>query len=245
MRARVALILIILGLLMAVTAAPVSAGGGSLAIANADGGIGKGFDSLFGGPWTEGVSGCPSGAYFDTDRYRSALEFPLTDLPPEATVLSATLTLHASTQFTFIQHAMYGYAGDGSITEPDIQVTGTPILFTPITNGALADYDVTSLVTAATISAGSAGFSIRPDPESVTTFDSFVCGDGFIEELGPVLTITYDLPNPPTPGTSSLPNAATAPPPTGSPLAAIGFGLLLIGTLGSVAVANLGVVRRR
>ena len=91
MRARVPLILIILGLVMAFTAAPVSAGGGSLAIANADGGIGKGFDSLFGGPWTEGVSGCPSGAYFDTDRYRSALEFPLTDLPPEATVLGATL----------------------------------------------------------------------------------------------------------------------------------------------------------
>jgi uncharacterized repeat protein (TIGR01451 family) len=45
---------------------------------------------------------------------------------------------------------------------------------------------------------------------------------------------------------ASLPNAATAPPATGSPLATLGFAALLIGTLGVLVVANArGVARRR
>ena len=47
---------------------------------------------------------------------------------------------------------------------------------------------------------------------------------------------------PPTPVASTLPNAAVADPATGSPLLALGFAALLIGSLGTLAFAN---VRRR
>lgn len=44
---------------------------------------------------------------------------------------------------------------------------------------------------------------------------------------------------------ASLADAATAPPSPASPLAALGFAAVLIGSLGVLAVANLGVMRRR
>ncbi len=42
-----------------------------------------------------------------------------------------------------------------------------------------------------------------------------------------------------------LPNAAMAQSGAGSAWVALGFAILLIGSLGALAVANLGVVRRR
>jgi hypothetical protein len=197
MRARVVLILIILGLALAVTAAPVAATSGSLVVGNqgADGEVGGGFFSVSGsGVWMVNPT-CHTGhsedEFLSVD-FRFALEFPLTGLPADATITSATLSLHTGAHQDASQTAVYGYAGDGSVQPADVAVTGTPVLFTPTTSNAREDHDVTTLLTPDVVTAGWAGFSLRQEPLG-TTFAGWTCPDG---ELFPVLTVNYTTPDP-------------------------------------------------
>lgn len=244
---RLLLTLIALGLTLALTAAPTAAGGGSLAIGNggADGEIGASFEGDPGAAWGAlGFCGFVGYSSILDNHFRTALEFPLDDLPAGATIVSASLGLAAAEGVLagFVQHAIYGYAGDGSITAADVEVTGTPVLFTPSAPAVRETHDVTSLMTPAMVSAGWAGFSLRAEPTPANNTDDFACPS---EGVYPILTITYDLPNPPTP-VASLADAATAAPNTGSPLAMLGFALLLMGSLAALILVNAqGVVRRR
>ncbi len=60
----------------------------------------------------------------------------------------------------------------------------------------------------------------------------------------PVTTTVLAALPPPTPA-ASLADAATAPLAPGTPLAALGFAALLIGSLGVLVVANAGGVASR
>jgi hypothetical protein len=247
MRARVVLILTILGLAMAVTVAPVAAGGGSLSIgsAGADGEVGGGFVSSDGGTtWV--ASGqpafCNTGVGPTGEQFRFALEFPLDDLPASATVTSATLSLRQnSSSFGIHPQAIYGYPGGGSVGVADATVSGLPVAFTSTTTASREDHDVTALLTPGVVIAGWAGFSLRQEPVAqMFTFSGWDCPANLFSSLFPIMTITYDLPATPA---ASLSDAATAPPATGSPLATLGFGLFLVGALGAVAFVNRGARR--
>lgn len=251
---RLLLTLIALGLTMALTAAPVSAGGGSLSIGDdgLDGEIAGQFSTTVGsGSWNEDPS-CDGVVYenvaaFDTET-RTAYEFPLAGLPANATITSVTLSLDGRAVGAR-QVEIYGYAGDGAITQADILVSGTPVVIDAegsIVFDGYDAHDVTSLVTAAAVTAGWAGFSLRLAVVDGTTGGNvYGCPDDDGNGLTPLLSIQYDLPNPPTPAASLL-DAATADPVTGSPLEMLGFALLLLGSLGTLILVNAqGVVRRR
>jgi hypothetical protein len=235
---RLVLTLIALGLTVALSAAPVAAGGGSLAIGNAgaDGEVGGGFSSDDDGvTWTSSILGCATGGPFlGADELRFAVEFPLSGLPANASITGATLSVRNSFGAFSHQTALYGYPGDGSITAADVQVGGTPILFTPAT-ATREDHDVTTLMTAGMVSVGWAGFSFRQDPLGTAGPEFWDCPNN---AAYPILTIAYDLPNPPTPVASGLPNAAMDGSADTSPLLALGFALLLLGSLGTLAFAN-------
>jgi hypothetical protein len=228
---RLVLILIALGLTLAVTAAPVAAGGGSLSIGAADGLVVGGFLSTDGTTWASQPGTCFTGTWFPPQAEgRFALEVPLAGLPAGATITGATLRLQVNPPpFGLEQQAMYGYAGDGVIQATDVQVSGTPMFFTP--DVFPHEFDVTTVLAPAMVSAGWAGFSIREDPLQPLAQGgaSWRCGES-------VLTITYDLPNP-TP-VASLPNAAMDTSADTSPLLALGFAALLFGSLGTLAFVN-------
>jgi hypothetical protein len=238
--------LIILGLTVAVTAAPVAAGGGSISIGDggADGEFVGTFDSTVGsGVWNQGPPPlCDFVAYRNIAAQdvetRSAIEFPLPALPPGATITGATLSLNGRTVDDPAPIAIYGYAGNGTTEEADVTVTGTPALVPPPPSPQFVDvdYDVTDLVTPAMFTAGWAGFSFRlSDLGDGTNGSVFQCTE---DPAFPVLTITYDLPNPPTPAASLL-NAAMGDSGIGSPWAAAGFAALLLSALGALALASV------
>lgn len=242
MRARVALTVMTLGLTLAVTAAPVVAGGGSLAIGNggADGELAVGVRSVNGGEWM-GEDFCRTGALTEPPtEFRFAVEFPLAGLPTGASITHASLSLFTTRHDLAQQTAIYGYPGNGLISVADMQITGTPVLFTPTLSTAREAHDVTALLTADVLTAGWAGFSLRQEPLGTNPAD-WDCPD-----LGtyPILTIQYDLPNTPVP-VASLASTALADPKTGSPVVALGIVSLLIGSLGALAMVNVrGAVSR-
>ena len=125
-RARVVLILTTLGLALALTASPVAAANGSFEVQ----GVGGGFFSMSGsGVWFANPT-CYTGHVEDPDLpldFRFALEFPVTGLPADATITSATLSLHTPADDEAFQTVVYGYAGNGSVEPADVAVTGTPV----------------------------------------------------------------------------------------------------------------------
>jgi hypothetical protein len=164
--------LTVLGLLVALSVAPVSAGTGSISIGNGgdDGEIGDSFFSVdFGQLWRwSGLCDGDVGTAFDTHfnawvEARTALEFPITGLPAEATITSATLSLSHAYGNETETLAIYGYAGDGTIDAADVVVTGTPVTFASATP-VVENHDVTAFITPDVIAAGWAGFSIRAEP---------------------------------------------------------------------------------
>jgi hypothetical protein len=191
-RAKVVFILIILGLALAVTASPVAAASGSLVVGPGPGG---GFFSVSGsGVWMVNptcYTGHTEDEFLSAD-YRFALEFPVTGLPADATITSATLALHTAVPSEAGQTAIYGYAGNGSMEPADVAVSGTPVLFTPTNSNDRESHDVTALFTPDVVTAGWAGFSVRQEPLG-TTFTNWTCPDG---ELFPVLTVNYTTPDP-------------------------------------------------
>jgi hypothetical protein len=174
--------------LMAVAAAPVAAGSGSLPIST--GQVSDSFETTDGGTtWV--VLGLPGYCRSGTGAASTLsfnLEFPLTGLPTGATITGATLALRSSSTQGFALHAIYGYAGDGSITALDAAVSGSPVTFTPTTTASREDHDVTSLMTAAMVTAGWAGFAVRQEPPEAATFTSWDCIN---TALYPILTIEY------------------------------------------------------
>jgi hypothetical protein len=196
MRARVGRILIILGVALAVTAAPVAAASGTLVVGNGglDGEVGGAFFTITGsGVWMSNPGGaCTTGHVEDPDfplDLRFALEFPLSGLPADATVTSATLSLHTTAHQDAGQTAIYGYAGNGTMETADVEVTGTPVLFTPTSSNDREDHDVTAVLTPG---AAWAGFSVRQEP-MLTTFANWSCPT---DTLFPVLTVNYTTPDP-------------------------------------------------
>lgn len=250
MIARTWFLLVAFSLLLLTSAHPAVAATGTLTIGDGDGEVGVGMRRLIAPGstenWFQDGHGCWTGSqaepvgYFD---YRFALEFPLDELPDDATVTGATLALRAVTPAVAEQTGIYGYAGDGAITAADMDVTGTPVLFTPTTS-LRETHEVTALLTADVIAAGWAGFSLRQeplrdDPRRVATWE---CpGTDFF----PILTIEYSVPDPeptatPTPSPTATPAptvepSPTAPTPTESPGAGMLPDTALGGTGGLVA----------
>jgi hypothetical protein len=187
-----------MGLLLAVSVAPVSAGTGSISMGNggADGEIGLGMVSIDGGPWhSENLCG-DVGTLYDIHleawvEGRTSLEFPISALPAAATITSATLSLSHSGGNASETIAIYGYAGNGTIDPDDMVVTGTPIVFSSAAP-VVDDHDVTTMLTPEVISAGWFGFSIRAEPPVFTDLGSahsFECPEHLHY---PVLTIEYE-----------------------------------------------------
>jgi hypothetical protein len=192
MRARVVQILIILGLALAATASPVAAASGSLVVGP---GVGGGFFSMDGSVTWMAYSACYTGHVDDPDLpldFRFALEFSLTGLPADATVTSATLSLHTPAANDASQTAVYGYAGDGSVQTADAAVGGASVVFTPQNSNDRVNYDVTALLTPGVVAAGWAGFSVRQEPLG-GTFAIWSCP---ADVLFPVLTVNYTTPDP-------------------------------------------------
>ena len=186
------------------------------------------------------VGGTESPAGDDVERrdeWRFALEFPLAALPDDATVTAATLEMVG--EGDNLQVAIYGYAGDGAITSPDVDVSGTPVLVEPHFDPVRLFHDVTELLTAEVIAAGWAGFSIRQEPLGPNQPYRFFCPLEVRErggDLFPILTIEYSLPDPeptlvPTPAAADLPNTATSLMRPTDGWAAITVGALLFPTV--------------
>lgn len=162
--------LAVLGLLVALLVAPVSAGTGLVSIGNggADGEIGDSFSTVDGGQWLwNGMCDGDVGTLFDSRigwiESRTALEFPITTLPAGATITSATLALSHAYGNASETIAMYGYPGDGTISDADMVVTGPSVTFASATP-VYEDHDVTALLTPEVIASGWAGFSLRAEP---------------------------------------------------------------------------------
>jgi hypothetical protein len=201
---RLILILTVVGLLLAISVAPVSAETGSITIGNggADGEIGNTFSSINGAPWQwDGQCYGDVGTAYFVDvgwwvEARTALEFPLTGLPADATITSATLSLSHSVGSASDTIAIYGYAGDGTHDAGDVLVAGTPIVFSSAAP-VIDHHDVTALLTPAVVAAGWAGFSLRAEPPILTDLGSahaFECPQML---HFPVLTIEYFREDPP------------------------------------------------
>jgi hypothetical protein len=161
--------------------------------------------------------------------WSTTFEFNLSGIPTDATIVSATLTMTDTDGDNADPMRIYGYPGDGITTSADHdQAPGTPVDFTPAGTTA-EDHDVTSLVGAAQLGTGWAGFLVVPDTSNFSTVHHTLdcSGDpGF-----PVLSVTYGPPS-----GAPLPDAAMDEPGP-SPLAAIGGTLLVIAAL--VAVGRL------
>jgi hypothetical protein len=178
---------------------------------------------------------------FDT---RIVWEFPLDELPTGATITSAILTVQSSGGPTG-GLLVSGFAGNGAIDLSDGAGGGSSIPFPGVPFSTNAAWDVTSQMSAAMAASGWAGFTVQG------SFDRTVHGaDGYAtvhrlvcpqqQQGPPTLTIAYDL----APPASNLPNAATPEPGPTSDLAILGFGLLLIGSMGALAVASARVRTR-
>lgn len=250
MKRRRVMLSISAGLLLAVSLSigGVSAGGGSLVILN-DGEVSNSLTSPIvwsGTAWPDpapadfGGGFCGDMEFFviSDDGYdqRMAIEFPLDDLPPGATVTSATLSI-ADVGFVGA-FQLRGYAGDGAIAGADMTVGGSHLTITP-PSLVLETYDVTTLMTGAMISSGWAGFSFSTD------FDRSVHGaDGYAgwhrfrctgdQVFPPSLAIEYDL----APAATELPDGAMAPPGPAQPVSVLGAGLLLLAALSTLAVVS-------
>jgi hypothetical protein len=93
---------------------------------------------------------------------RFALEFALGALPPGATILSTTLTLHLPVAPGGMQSAeVHGYAGDGTIQASDLSTTNYLTVFHP--NALSIDISIDPGFLQDLLSAGEgfAGFAIR------------------------------------------------------------------------------------
>ena len=251
-RATTSVLLASFGLFLMASPAPVVAATGTITIGDegADGEVGVGLRRLIAPGstenWFQDGHGCWTGSeaqavgYFE---YRFALEFPLDTLPDDATVTGATLALRTSRNDLAQQTAIYGYAADGTIAAADVDVTGTPVLFTP-TTAQRQTWDVSSLLTGEVIAAGWAGFSFRQEPlqSDPRTLGSFDCP---INALFPILTIEYSVPDPeptptpaPTPTATPAPTAEATPTPTGTSTDSPSAGMLpdtAVGGTGPIA----------
>jgi hypothetical protein len=257
MRRRVALatatsMLLILGL----SAGLVSAGGGTLVIGDGPGGADAEDHESFGIllTWDGSAWPDPAGSDFapatcgDVEwtggglngdpelggEIRMVLEFPLVGLPAGATITGVTLSLRDVAFGAGDEFLTRGFGGNGTPEAADAVAAGTPLVFAPTTTADYEDWDVTTLMTPAMVSAGWAGFVLAPDfdrsdLDAPSNFHRFRCFDVF-----PILTIEYDLPPP----ASSLPDAATAPPTSVQPIGLLGLGLFLAAMLGTVAVVS-------
>jgi uncharacterized repeat protein (TIGR01451 family) len=206
MRARVTLILLLLGLAIATIASPVAAG---LPVASADLAITKsdtpdpvaagatlsyavtienlGPDDATGVSWTDtfppqlapGLQGWPAG--WTPSTVGNTITF----------TASAPLTVAAGPQQFLLEFTVNPSVPDGTILTNSATVTSSAVDPTPANNSASAQTTV-----------------VAPPPAA------------------------------------SLADAATAPPATGSPLATLGFGLLLIGALSAMVMVNVRRVVR-
>jgi len=238
--------LAIVCMLSAALTSTAAAGAGSISIGDqgADGEVGAGFQQIMGawlpfGPCRTGVEIVgPQGV-----EYRFALEFPLASLPDDATITGATLAIRTASSDGANQTAINGYAGDGSITSADVQVGGSMVLHTPSTEDR-EDVDVTSLLTSDVVSAGWAGFSLRQQPIVLIQNAAWDCP---AEDLYPILTIEFSVPDPPAPTPTATATATASPAPVALPNTATPSGgswAASFAVLTVVAVVGLLTARR-
>jgi hypothetical protein len=158
---------------------------------------GRGLDSFL----DENFTCCMDGGFLVATRNMSfeeriAIEFALGALPSDATITSATLTLHATgAPLPVIPNFadVHGYAGDGAITVADMTVSN--LLTTFAVNGAgqvdisLDPGFIQGLLTA---DEDFAGFMLRQAtvPSGVLSFWS---SDSGFEEFFPTLALEYDV----------------------------------------------------
>jgi hypothetical protein len=239
--------LAIVSLLWAAMTSTAAAGGGSISIGDqgADGELGAGFQNFVG--WTP-FGTCRTGVEIEPQpvEYRFALEFPLASLPADATITGATLAIRTASSDGANQTAINGYAGDGSITTADVQVGGSSVLHTP-TTADREDVDVMSLLTPDVVSAGWAGFSLRQQP---FVFFENADWDCPTQDLYPILTIEFSVPDPPapTPTATATATATASPAPAALPNTATPSGgswSASFAVLAVVAVVGVLTARRR
>jgi uncharacterized repeat protein (TIGR01451 family) len=197
MRARIVLILTIVGLAMALSSAPVAAGSQALFITK----VGTPDPVAPGGTLTYTIT-------IENTGVGAANGVVVTDTLPAPLALV-----------------------DANPTSGVAQVNGQEVMWTvDLATGASETLTIATVVDAAT----PGGTIILNEVLANFIDEVFVSASAQTTVLGAS----------PTPA-ASLADAATAPPATGSPLATLGFGLLLIGALGALLVANArGVVRQ-
>ncbi len=246
-------------LTLGLSAGLVSAGGGTLIIGDGPGGTDAEGHQTFGAvltwngtAWPEPAGSDFSGAICGDVEWinfvvpddlgvelRMVSEFPLAGLPAGATITDASLALRDVSFTAGNEFLAGGFAGNGVVEAADAAAAGTPLAFTPTTND-YEDWNVTSLMTPAAVSAGWIGFVLAPafdrsDEDAPNNAHRFRCFD---QGAFPILTIQYDLPPPATPAVTGLPDAALPDAGPISDLAILGFGLLLTSSLGVLAVAS-------
>jgi hypothetical protein len=202
-----------------------------------DGQIGTGFVSDDGGTtWTVpvGPTGSVCGSAYDEvsiwggpdkGELRSAVEFPLGALPDGAVIEYVEFHLMAG-QESSATFAIYTYAGDGSITPEDVQVTGTPYptVFTTVAPTREMVYFAEDISTAA-LATGWLGFSMRLDP-LVPAMATAICPE--TGDFGPMLAIGYT-------GGTEVPDTAILREPA-DPGVVLGIGLLAVAGLMALAM---------
>lgn len=168
------------------------------------------------GPWgslTDSLCG-DVGRHLDLDAEgRVVLEFPLAGLPASAQITSATLAVRDANPSGAGPIDVVTY--DPFDPRNDIWRTGEPaeptgsIEIRPVSPEARENWDVSDVVTVATIAHGWAGFLLRPADDSDGMHHIACPGDPFY----PILTIQYvapaggasPIPNPTLPATDTAP----------------------------------------
>lgn len=126
---------------------------------------------------------------------RVALEFALGALPSDATITSATLTLHAAAAPLPVPNFadVHGYAGDGTITAADMTVSNLLTGFTVIGAGqidiAIAPAFIQALLTADEDFAGFMLRNVTVPTGVITLWDSTA---GF-PQFTPTLALEYEV----------------------------------------------------
>jgi hypothetical protein len=126
---------------------------------------------------------------------RVGLEFALAALPSNATITSATLTLHLPTDIATENTAdVHGYAGDGTIDDADLTVSNLLTSFVVSLAGSVDIAIPTSFIQGLLIADEDfAGFMLRNMTEpSGGVFTIWTASSGF-EDLYPTLAIEYDV----------------------------------------------------
>jgi hypothetical protein len=123
---------------------------------------------------------------------RTAFEFSLAAIPPDATIDAAVLTVALSNFEGTRSLQVHGYSGDGTVTLADFARTGLVASFTAGIGTQSFQFDVTSFIRNLTSTGGSyAGFNVREQPANGSNFTVMNLA---LAGSPPNLNVTYSPP---------------------------------------------------